>query len=459
MVPSDLRLRRSIVVATGVVALAVGGVAMVWPTPAAPPPADVGPVADERMVAGPLDGRTAAWLTVGDAAARVRVRFARLPGLLYRISTASDAGLVPVVSRRDGRVTLRLNEADGDGLDEVRIVLNRNVRWDIRLPAGAGEQQLNLRDGRVHRVEVGSAGLAEVWLPEPDGTVPVVFTGGIGTAVVSVRRGTPVRIHLTQGAGSVETPWIANNGTAAGTVLREPDFQEALDRYAIRADGGIGALVLRRPADRDPQDAPEPATRQPGPAIRRPAPVAEQPKPATQQPVPPVAEPKPARKGQRPGSAPDQSARKTRRTPAQSQKAAPGRDQKAAPGRDQKAAPGRDQKAASGRDRKAAPGRDRKVAPGKGQKVVPGNPRPGTQSPRPGRNTATAEPAAGPVKAAPDRAGDPKRNSGSPGEGTAPARGARSGVAKTPKRDRAAGDHRISPEAGIRPGVSPAGPS
>ncbi|MFD1371718.1 hypothetical protein [Actinoplanes sichuanensis] len=263
-------------------ALAVGGVAMVWPAPTAPPPAAVAPVADERMVAGPLDGRTAAWLTVGDAAARVRVRFARLPGLLYRISTASDAGVVPVVSRRDGRVTLRLNEADGDGLDEVRIVLNRNVRWDIRLPAGAGEQQLNLRDGRVRRVEVGAAGLAEVWLPEPDGTVPVVFTGGIGTAVVSVRYGTPVRIHLTQGAGSVETPWLANNGTAAGTVLRESDFRQALDRYAIRADGGIGALVLRRPADRDPQDVPGPVVQQPGPANGQPEPPAEQPRRAGQ---------------------------------------------------------------------------------------------------------------------------------------------------------------------------------
>ncbi|MEU4157152.1 hypothetical protein [Actinoplanes sp. NPDC026670] len=432
---------------------------MVWPTPAAPPPADVGPVADERMVAGPLDGRTAAWLTVGDAAARVRVRFARLPGLLYRISTASDAGLVPVVSRRDGRVTLRLNEADGDGLDEVRIVLNRNVRWDIRLPAGAGEQQLNLRDGRVHRVEVGSAGLAEVWLPEPDGTVPVVFTGGIGTAVVSVRRGTPVRIHLTQGAGSVETPWIANNGTAAGTVLREPDFQEALDRYAIRADGGIGALVLRRPADRDPLDAPEPATRQPGPAIRRPAPnpaveqpnpAGQHPKPAGQHPKPAAEQPKrstdqrkPARKGQRPGSAPapDQSARKIRRTPAQGQKAEPGRDQMAAPGKGQKPASGKGQK----------------PAPGKGQKSAPGNPRPGTQSSRPDRDTAAAEPTGGPAKNAPGKTADPLRNGGSPGDGAA--KGTRSGVAKTPKRDRAAGDHRISPEAGIRSGVSPAGPS
>ncbi|MEU4622284.1 hypothetical protein AB0G04_20250 [Actinoplanes sp. NPDC023801] len=257
--------------------LAVGVVAAVGPAPGAPPMrmvTPVVPVADERVISGPLLDRTAAWLTVGDAAARVRVRFARMPGLLYRVSTASDAGVAPVVSRRGGRVTVRLTATGRDGLDEVRIVLNRQVRWDIRLPAGAGEQQLNLRDGRVQRVEVGSAGLAEVWLPEPEGTVPIVFTGGVGTAVVSVGSGTPVRVRLSEGAGSVETPWTTNNGTAAGTVLHDPVFRRARDRYAIRAEGGLGALVVRQSTDdvpgtvapgRDPWTVPPGKPAGPGP--------------------------------------------------------------------------------------------------------------------------------------------------------------------------------------------------
>jgi hypothetical protein len=233
----------------------------------------VAPTAEERVISGPLLGRTAAWLTVGDAAARVRVRFARMPGQLYRVSTGADAGIAPVVTRRDGRVTVRLTRTGRDGLDEVRIVLNRQVRWDIRLPAGAGEQQLNLRDGRVQRLEVGSAGLAEVWLPEPEGTVPIVFTGGVGTAVVSVGGGVPVRVRLTEGAGSVETPWTTNNGTAAGTVLHDPGFRRVRNRYAIRAEGGLGALVVRQSPDHtlgpaDPGHAPGPVGpgHAPGPA-------------------------------------------------------------------------------------------------------------------------------------------------------------------------------------------------
>lgn len=253
MVPTDSRLSRSVVVVTGLTMLAAGGLAVLG-TVSRPqqeprfvmpdPPARAAPL--ERVITGPLRDRSSASLTLGDAASRVRVRFARLPDLLYRVSTAPDAGVAASVSRRGDRVTVRLRATGGPGLDEVRIVLNRAVRWDIRLPAGAGEQQINLKGGRVRRISLGSAGLSRVWLPKPDGTVPVVFTGGVGTAVLSVRNGAPFRIRFDAGAGSVETPWTANNGTAAGTVLREPDFPESRDRYRVRAEGGVGTLVIHR---------------------------------------------------------------------------------------------------------------------------------------------------------------------------------------------------------------------
>ncbi|WP_157441320.1 hypothetical protein [Actinoplanes awajinensis] len=203
------------------------------------------PVPD-LVQAGPLLDRTAAWLTVGDAASRVRVQTATLPGLLYRVSAAPDSGVAPVVSRQGGRVVVRLRATGSDGLDEVHIVLNRAVRWDIRLPAGAGEQQLNLRGGRVSRVELGASGLAEVWLPDPDGTVPVMFRGGVGSAVLSTGTLAPFRVVLDEGAGAVVTPWAANNGAPVGAILREDGWRRAADRYAVRAVAGMGSVVLRR---------------------------------------------------------------------------------------------------------------------------------------------------------------------------------------------------------------------
>ncbi len=212
------------------------------------------PAVTERVQSGPLLDRTGAWLTVTDAASRVRVRTATLPGLLYRVSSAPDAGVAPVVTRRGGRVAVSLRATGSDGLDEVRIVLNRDVRWDIRLPAGAGEQQVDLRDGRVSRVELGASGLAEVWLPKPLGTVPVTFTGGVGTAVVTAGRGgIPFRIRLDRGAGSVVTPWVMNNGTPAGGVLQEDGWRRAADRYEVRAAAGMGSVTLRRSGPERPR--------------------------------------------------------------------------------------------------------------------------------------------------------------------------------------------------------------
>ncbi|WP_328460240.1 hypothetical protein OHA21_29285 [Actinoplanes sp. NBC_00393] len=212
--------------------------------PRLPQPA---PEAPDRVVAGPLGDRNRASFTLGDAASRVRVQLATLPGLLYRISTAPDSGVAPVVRRQGGRVVVRLRETGWDGPNEVRVVLNRDVRWGIRLPAGAGEQQLHLRNGRISRVDLGASGLAELWLPDPVGTVPVRFLGGTGTALLTAETAAPFRIRFDEGAGSVRTPWSANNGTAAGTVLRERGFARAPDRYLIRAERGLGRLILRRP--------------------------------------------------------------------------------------------------------------------------------------------------------------------------------------------------------------------
>ena len=114
------------------------------------------------MVAGSLHGRTGAYLIVRDAASRVEVRLAELPGLLYRISTPADSGLAPRVTGGAGRVRLGLRPTGDDGPDTVTILLNRAVRWDIRLPAGAGEQRLDLAGGSVARVDLGSSGLLDI---------------------------------------------------------------------------------------------------------------------------------------------------------------------------------------------------------------------------------------------------------------------------------------------------------
>ena len=195
------------------------------------------------MVAGSLHGRTGAYLLVRDAASRVEIRLARLPGLLYRISTPADSGLAPRVTGGGGRLRLGLRPTGDDGPDTVTILLNRAVRWDIRLPAGAGEQRLDLAGGVVARVDLGASGLIDVRLPPPDGTVPVSLTGGAASATLTGPG--PVRITLREGAGEVVTPWTANNGTPAGAILTAPGWQATTDRYVLDARAGVGTLTIR----------------------------------------------------------------------------------------------------------------------------------------------------------------------------------------------------------------------
>ena len=182
---------------------------------------------------------------MSDAASRVQVVLAVMPGVLYRISTPADSGLKPRVTGRNGRIRAHLLPTGGDGEDEVRIVLNRDVRWAIRLPAGAGEQQLDLRRGRVSRVDLGASGLVEMRLPAPVGTVPVTLAGPVGSAQFSADRTIPLRLELSQGAGVADTPWGSGSALPPGAVVQTPGWINTPDRYAIRAHASVGTLTVR----------------------------------------------------------------------------------------------------------------------------------------------------------------------------------------------------------------------
>ncbi|MBL7261939.1 hypothetical protein JKJ07_47485 [Actinoplanes sp. LDG1-01] len=204
------------------------------------------PAPAQHVVAGPLEGRTGAVLVVSRAASRVRVVLANIPGMLYRITTEADAGLTPRVTSRGGQVRVALLPSGGTGPDEVSIVLNRNVRWDLRLPAGAGEQRLDLTRGRVSRLTVGASGLIEVRLPHPYGTVPLIVTGGVGTLAVTAPRGVPLRLNLARGARSALTPWTADEEIPPATTFAPAVWPTARDRYSLRTRSTVGILALRR---------------------------------------------------------------------------------------------------------------------------------------------------------------------------------------------------------------------
>ncbi|MEU4221163.1 hypothetical protein [Actinoplanes sp. NPDC026623] len=199
----------------------------------------------QHVLAGALHGRTGAFLIVRDAASRVEVRLADLPGLLYRISTPADSGLAPAVTGTPGRVRLGLRPTGADGPDTVEILLNRAVRWDIRLPAGAGEQHLDLAAGRIRRVELGSGtGLVSMRLPPPRGTVPIKLTGGVGEIAIALPAGTPLRFRLRGGAALVAVPWARRARAQAGALIAPAGWVSARDRYAVDVGSEVGTVTV-----------------------------------------------------------------------------------------------------------------------------------------------------------------------------------------------------------------------
>jgi hypothetical protein len=211
-------------------------------------PADSGPNAPVRLprqLDGSLDGRTGAHLTLGSAAAAVDLRLAALPGLLYRIRTPGDSGLTPRVTGRPGFVDVRLTPTGEDGVDRVHILLNREVVWQIRMTAGAGEKRLDLSGGRSSGIVLGGgAGLVRLRLPRPHGTTPVRLAGAVGALDVSVPASVPVRVRLGGGATAVTVPWPAPAAYRPGTVLTAPAWHTATDRYVIDSRSALGALTV-----------------------------------------------------------------------------------------------------------------------------------------------------------------------------------------------------------------------
>jgi len=208
------------------------------------------PAAEEpqrHVLAGALRGRGGASLVVRDAASRVEVRLTDLPGLLYRVSTPADSGLAPAVARTRGRVSVGLRPTGADGPDIVEIWLNRSVRWDLRLPAGAGEQHLDLAGGRVSRLELGAGtGLITMRLPRPRGRVPIIVTGAVGEMAVAIPRGTPLRLHLLGGADRVAVPWnIQPRAAAAGALLAPAGWREAPNRYAVTIASEVTTVTIQ----------------------------------------------------------------------------------------------------------------------------------------------------------------------------------------------------------------------
>jgi hypothetical protein len=198
-----------------------------------------------HAVATGVSGDTAT-VDLVSGAATVTVRSDDLGGAdRLRASTPDDAGVAPVLDTDGDTVGVRLVPTRQPGPAAVTVLLDRRVRWQVRLSSGATSQLLDLRSVRLSGVDL-TAGAAriELVLPVPDRAVPVRLAGGASELTLHVPHGVATAVRIGGGAGSTDVDGVHRTGLAAGTVL---STASAADRYDVEATAGISSLTLERP--------------------------------------------------------------------------------------------------------------------------------------------------------------------------------------------------------------------
>jgi hypothetical protein len=211
-------------------------------TQALPPPAETpGPRHD---VAVARDDLTAAQLDVVSGATSVTVRIADLGAELARASTPDDSEVAPVVDRDGALVRVSLVSTGLAGPADLTVLLDRQVRWRVRLSGGATSEVLDLRGGRVDGVDLAAgANRIELTLPTPRGAVPVRMSGGASAFTVHLPAGVATGVRVGGGAASVVVDGVRKTGLAGGTTVTS---SAAVDRYDIDAAAGVSSLVVDR---------------------------------------------------------------------------------------------------------------------------------------------------------------------------------------------------------------------
>ncbi|WP_433793735.1 hypothetical protein [Actinoplanes sp. CA-252034] len=199
---------------------------------------------DQRIASGPLEDRTIATFELLAATDRVQLRIADLGDDLYRISSPEGAGIRPSAEMRDDRLRVDVTRDDAGTGGEVEVLLAAKVRWTIRFSGYSAERIVDLSAGRVRGIEiVGGTRRAEITLAQAAGTVPMKITGGMEELVLRAPTGSPVRIKVGGGAGTVTAGSRTLRDVAPGSTLTPKDWTTG-NRYDVDALAPVTLMTV-----------------------------------------------------------------------------------------------------------------------------------------------------------------------------------------------------------------------
>jgi hypothetical protein len=206
-------------------------------------PGGVTTAAEETLTAPRGDRRQADFELV-DPLASFSLRAADLGDDLYRVGAPDGAGVTPRPEVTGDLVRLRVPGNGRCGPAAVEVVLNSRVTWRLRLAGGVSEQRLDLGEARLAGIELaGGASRTGLRLPPLRGALTVRVSGGVSELTVTVPGGSPARVRVAAGAGSVAVYDVRRTGVAAGQLISSPGWDRARDRLDL--DLAAGATTVR----------------------------------------------------------------------------------------------------------------------------------------------------------------------------------------------------------------------
>lgn len=126
------------------------------------------------------------------------------------------------------------------------VALNPAVAWTLEFRGGVHRLHADLRAlATFEGIEIrGGVGDAEIWMPPPRGTVPLLFAGNVSRATIHRPRGTPARLSIA-GAIAALTFDADRFGSMGGGIRREtPDWIGSANRFEVSVLGNVSDLEI-----------------------------------------------------------------------------------------------------------------------------------------------------------------------------------------------------------------------
>jgi hypothetical protein len=168
-------------------------------------------------------------------------------GSLVRVSTpsGSPAAQLRLTGGTGPGSSSALVAVSAKDAASVTVTLNTAVGWRLELASGTKQTIADLRHGQVAGVAItAGSDVLDLLLPPPHGSVPIRLAAGASQLLLSVPRGSAIRITAAKGAGQVSLLGVRHVGVPGGSVFTTPGWAAGLAGFDVEATAGAARLAV-----------------------------------------------------------------------------------------------------------------------------------------------------------------------------------------------------------------------